>query len=47
MAETFNLRFEEIPGSNSLIKKLLTGEWDEEFIVVQPGEKIEYDMFYK
>lgn len=47
VAETFNLRFEEIPGSNSLIKKLLTGEWDEEFIVVQPGEKIEYDMFYK
>jgi len=46
VAETSNLRFKEIRGSNSLIKKLLAGEWDQEFIVVQPGEKINYDMFY-
>ncbi len=41
-AEQFDLRFEEIPGSNSLIKKLLHGPWDHEFVVAQPGETITY-----
>ncbi len=41
-AEKFNLRFEELPGSNSLILKLLKGPWDEEFLVVPPGATITY-----
>jgi hypothetical protein len=41
-AERFGLRFEEIPGSNALIKKLLHGPWDDEFVVAQPGETITY-----
>lgn len=41
-AEQFNLRFEELPGSNSLILKLLNGPWDEEFLVVPPGATITY-----
>lgn len=41
-AEKFNLRFEEIPGSNDLTLKLLTGPWDEDFLVVQPGQTISY-----
>lgn len=45
VAEKFSLRFEEIKGSDSLIKKMLSGIWDEEFIVVEPGEKVEYWMF--
>ena len=45
VAEKFSLRFEEIKGSDSLIKKMLAGIWDEEFIVVEPGEKVEYGMF--
>jgi hypothetical protein len=45
VAEKFSLRFEEIKGSDALIKKMLTGIWDDEFIVVNPGEKVEYRMF--
>jgi hypothetical protein len=41
-AARFGLRFEEIPGSNTLIKKLLYGPWDDEFVVARPGETITY-----
>ena len=41
-AECVGLRYEEIPGSNSLIKKLLYGPWDDEFVVAHPGETITY-----
>ena len=41
-AERFGLRYEEIPGSNALIKKLLHGPWDDEFVVTRPGETISY-----
>lgn len=44
-AEEFNLRFEEIPGSPSLVKKLLFGPWDDEFVVVLPGQTIKYTDF--
>jgi hypothetical protein len=41
-AETLGLRYEEIAGSNTLIKKMLYGPWDDEFIVAGPGETISY-----
>jgi hypothetical protein len=41
-AEKFNLRYEEIPGSDSLVRKLLYGPWDGEFVVVPPGQTIQY-----
>jgi hypothetical protein len=41
-ADQFNLRFEEISGSNRLILKMLTGPWDEDFLVVPPGGTIIY-----
>ena len=41
-AERFGLRYEEIPGSNVLIKKMLHGPWDDEFVVACPGETISY-----
>jgi hypothetical protein len=41
-ADKFDLRFEEIPGSNALILKMLTGPWDQEFLVVEPGKTITY-----
>jgi hypothetical protein len=44
-AEQFDLRYEEIPGSNTLIKKLLHGPWDHEFVVANPGETITYMDF--
>jgi hypothetical protein len=45
VAKKFSLRFEEIKGSDSLIKKMLSGIWDDEFIVLNPGERVEYGMF--
>lgn len=36
-AERFGLHFEEIAGSDRLVRKLLHGPWDEEFVVLEPG----------
>jgi hypothetical protein len=41
-AERFGLRYEEIAGSSDLIEKMLHGLWDDEFVVVSPGETISY-----
>ena len=45
-AQQFSLRYEEIEGSNSLIKKMLFGPWDEEFVVLQPGESFQLEHFF-
>lgn len=44
-AAQFGLRFEEIPGSDTLIRKLLFGPWDDDFIVTAPGKTIAYADF--
>jgi len=41
-AKKFKLRFEEIIGSDTLIRKLLFGPWDNEILVSPPGHTIEY-----
>ena len=46
VAKFFDLAFEEIPGSNVLLRKLLAGNWDEDFVIVEPGETVRYDMFF-
>jgi hypothetical protein len=46
-AEKFNLRFEEIDGSPALVKKMVFGPWDEELLVVKPGQTIQYTDFVK
>jgi hypothetical protein len=46
-ANDFNLRYEEIPGSNALIKKMLSGQLDGDFIIVAPGDTIKYADFRK
>lgn len=45
VAEKFNLRFEEVKGSNSLIYRTLYGPWDDEFVVARPGQTIQYIDF--
>ncbi len=42
MAERFGLRYAEIPGSERLIKKMLYGPLDHEFVIARPGETITY-----
>jgi hypothetical protein len=44
-AEKFNLRFEELDGSPALVKKMVFGPWDDEFLVVEPGQTIQYTDF--
>jgi hypothetical protein len=45
MAKQFGLRYEEIPGSKALIKKMLYGPWDDDFLIARPGETISYADF--
>lgn len=45
-AERFGLRFEEIPGSDALIRRMLLGPWDGEFVVIPPGGTICYEHFF-
>jgi hypothetical protein len=44
-AEQFNLRYEEIEGSSVLVKKMVFGPWDNEFVVVEPGQTVKYTDF--
>ena len=44
-AEEFSLRFEEIEGSPALVKKMINGPWDDEFVVVEPGQTVRYKDF--
>lgn len=46
-AERFGLRYEEIPGATTLVKKLLFGPWDDEVVVLQPGQAFRLDHFYR
>ncbi len=45
MAKQFNLRYEEISGSDALVQKMLAQNWDADFVVIQPGEKVAYSDF--
>lgn len=40
------LRHEVVPGSLKLLKKLLSGPWGEEFLVIPPGEALAFDHFW-
>lgn len=44
-AEKFDLRYEEIQGSPDLVKQLVFGPWDENFVVVPPGQVVQYSDF--
>lgn len=46
LAARWDLRFEEIQGSNELVRRMLFGPWDNDFIVVPPGEAIRYEHFF-
>jgi hypothetical protein len=45
MAEFLELSFEELPGSNRMLLKMLDGDWGEEFLVVPAGEPVPLDPF--
>jgi len=47
VADHFDLVYEEIPGSNSFLKKLISMDWDHDFVIVEPGLKVRYDNFFQ
>jgi hypothetical protein len=47
MAERFNLRYEELQGSDAIIKKMLCGPWNDEFVIIPPGKTISFFNFRK
>jgi hypothetical protein len=46
-AERFGLRYEEIEGSDALVKKTIFGPWDDEFVVLEPGETYTLEQFFR
>jgi hypothetical protein len=44
-AERFGLHFEEIEGSSALVRKMVFCPWDEEFVVVPPGQTVRFEDF--
>jgi hypothetical protein len=45
MAKQFELRYEELIGSTALIKKMIYGPWDADFVIAHPGKMIRYVDF--
>jgi hypothetical protein len=46
IADELKLKHEVIPGTLTFLKKLLTGPWDEDFIIINPGEAIKMEHIY-
>lgn len=46
IANDLKLDHHVIPGTLRYLKKLLTGPWDEEFVVIEPGETITLEHVY-
>jgi hypothetical protein len=45
-AEEFGLRYEELEGSSELVRKLVSGPWDDDdVVVVPPGGTVTADLF--
>lgn len=44
-AMLYELRFEELPGSQALVQALAAGDWDDRFLVFEPGEMVSMSAF--
>jgi hypothetical protein len=47
MAEQFGLRYEEIQGSDVIIRMMLHGSWNDEFVIIPPGRTVSFFHFRK
>ncbi|HHV35462.1 MAG TPA: DUF1638 domain-containing protein [Syntrophomonadaceae bacterium] len=45
LAKKVGLRYQIETGSLNLLKKLLSGPWDDDFVILQPGEALSMDDF--
>ena len=44
-AKKLDLKFEEVKGTGDFFKKISEGNWDKDFVIVDPGKKVTADMF--
>lgn len=44
-AELLDLEVKTVPGTNRILKQLLDGEWEENFILLEPGEVLTFEHF--
>ncbi len=47
IARELELAYEEIGGADSIIRRLLCGPWDGDFVIVSPGVKVAFSDFRK
>ena len=45
-ARFLNLRYEEIKGSLEFFERMLHGDWDKGFLILNPGEEVTQDLFF-
>ncbi len=45
IADRFSLRYEEVQGKSALIKKLIHGPWDDQCVLVPPGQTVKLEDF--
>lgn len=45
-ADLLNATLDYVTGSNLLLEKLVSGRWDQQFIVAEPGELIKHKSFF-
>ncbi|WP_040639910.1 hypothetical protein ACRQ5I_10370 [Pseudoramibacter alactolyticus] len=45
-ADLMKAQVHPVPGSNRVLEKLITGRWDDQFMVKVPGEIITRDDFF-
>jgi hypothetical protein len=45
-AADLGLDYDEVPGSTAFIDKIAVGDWDEEFVVVEPGKRLGVEHFW-
>lgn len=44
-AARFELRYEEIKGSTALVKRMIYGPWEDQFVVIPSGQTVEFAAF--
>lgn len=45
-ADLMQAQLDYVPGSNRLLEKLVSGNWDQQFFIARPGHKICYGDFF-
>ena len=45
VADFLGVEHTEIEGSLRYIQKLIAGEWDDEFLIIPPGETVSLEQF--